>query len=67
MQRRLEGGAVVFILGDGLDEGENLVGRLGADERRHGMLFHGETDGEIAEPGEDFGSGLGGAVGVLFF
>jgi hypothetical protein len=40
---------------------------LGADEGRHGVLAHGESHGELAESGEDFGSGLRGAMGVLFF
>lgn len=67
MQRCLEGGAVVFVVGDGFDEGEHFVGGLGADKRRHRVLAHGETDGELAEAGEDFGAGFRGLVGTLFF
>lgn len=63
----LEGGLLVFAFGDGLDEGEHFVGGLGADDGGNGFLGYGEADGEVAESSEDFGSGLGGAVGVLFF
>jgi hypothetical protein len=55
------------LLVHGLDEGEHFVGRLCADEGRDGFLAYGETDGEVSETGEGIGSGLGGAVTVLFF
>jgi hypothetical protein len=38
-------GALLLVFGDGFDEGEHLVGRLGTDEGRDGVLFYGDAEG----------------------
>lgn len=67
MNRGLELRLLDVAFGDGLDQREHFIGRLGADKRGDGVLAYGETDGEVSETGEGVGSGLRGAVTVLFF